>query len=304
MLLTFPLTEGDTTKEGCGHPNCKCSSIIKAAGDPSMVSELPYLNVEGLSPEEEKAKRELLIREHKEVLFAFQNLISTTWKALKRNKHTPKSVADYMESLEAFYRSRDSDEQPVPVFKHLMGQLREATGVEQVFIIIREHYSYYNHHVILEMIHGLGGHQTDRRKEQIFLEKFNYYARRKITECPRLYALPSLHDYCTMEVLVNRDLTDTTLHEVESVRLRVGIQLKLARHSLRLIYIEKSGMKRTMFTFQFPAFLHPLVFPLMDEQKKGLQKEKIVCLDCCNYKFSIEVSAMYVHVLCVSYTHT
>ena len=283
------LTESDGGKEGCGRANCQCSSVIKVTQAPSIAWELPYLNVEGLSHEEEQAKRARLLREHKEVLFAFQNLISTTWKALKRNNHTPKSIAEYVEGLEAFYRSRNSDEKPVPIYKQYLEQLRAATGIEEVFIIIREHYSYYNHHVILEMIHALGGHQTDRRKEQMFLEKFNYYARRKVIECPRLYALPSVRDYVTMVVLVNRDPADTTLHEIESVRLRIGIQLKLARNSLRLIYIEKSGARRMIHTYQFPAFLHSMVFPLNDEQKSGLHKEKIVSIDCCDYKFSIQV---------------
>lgn len=282
------MTEGGI--EGCGRPNCQCSSLIKVPQDSSTATELPYLIVEGLSAEEERAKRERLIREHKEVLYAFQNLISTTWKALKRNNHTPTSVAEYVEGLEAFYRSRNSEEKPVPLFKHLMEKLREVTGIEQVFIVIQEHYSFYNHHVILEMIHALGGHQTDRRKEQIFLEKFNYYARRRVIECPRLYSPPIVRDYCSMAILVNRDPADTTLHEIESVRLRVGIQLKLARNSLRLIYIEKAGVKRMIHTYQFPAFLFPLVFPLSQDQKTGLQKEKVISMECCDYKFSIEVS--------------
>lgn len=289
--FSFSLIESSGGKEGCGRANCKCSSVIKFSQQPNIAWELPYLNVEGLSREEEQAKRALFLREHKEVLFAFQTLISTTWKALKRNNHTPKSIADYVEGLEAFYRSRNSDEQPVPIYKQYLEQLRAAKGIDEVFIIIREHYSYYNHHVILEMMHSLGGHQTDRRREQMFLEKFNYYARRKVIECPRLYALPSAADYCTMVVLVDRDPADTTLHEIESVRLRIGIQLKMARNSLRLIYIEKSGARRMIHAYQFPAFLHSLVFPLNNEQKSGLHKEKIVSIDCCDYKFSIAVSS-------------
>ena len=255
-----------------------------------MAWDLPYLNVEGLSHKEEQAKRALLLREHKEVLFAFQNLISTTWKALKRNNHTPKSITEYIEGLEAFYRSRSSEEPPVPIYKQYLEQLRAASGIEDVFVIIREHYSYYNHHVILEMMHSLGGHQTDRRREQMFLEKFNYYARRKVIECPKLYALPSTSGYCTMIVLVNRDPADTTLHEIESIRLRIGIQLRMARNSLRLIYIERSGERRMIHAYQFPSFLHSMVFPLNDEQKTGLHKEKIISLNCCSYKFSIAVS--------------
>ena len=290
--VSILLTEGNSDEEGCGRPNCNCSSIIKAALEPSMEMELPYLDVEGLSSEQEQSKRELLIREHKEILFAFQNLISTAMKVLKRNNHTPKSVVEYVEGLEAFYRARDSKEQAVPLFKHLLPQLREVTRIEQVFAIIREHHSFYNHHLVIDMIHNMGVIQIGRRlrKEHNFLDKFNFYARRKLTECPRLYALPSLRGYCTMEILVNIDPADTILHEIESVRLRLGIQLKLARNSLRLIYAEKSGVRRTIYTFQFPAFLHSLVFPLNEEQKTALQKEKIVYLDCCGYRFSIEVS--------------
>ena len=290
--ISFSLTESSGGKDGCGRANCKCSSVVKFAQQPAIAWDLPYLNVEGLSREEEQEKRARLLREHKEVLFAFQNLISTTWKALKRNNHTPKSIAEYVEGLEAFYRSRNSEEQPVPIYKQYLEQLRAASDIQDVFIIIREHYSYYNHHVILEMMHSLGGHQTDRRREQMFLEKFNYYARRKVIECPKLYAMPSASGYCTMIVLVDRDPADTTLHEIESVRLRIGIQLKLARNSLRLIYIEKSGARRMIHAYQFPAFLHSMVFPLNSDQKSGLHKEKIVSLDCCDYKFSIAVSLL------------
>ena len=255
-----------------------------------MAWELPYLNVEGLSREEEQAKRALLLREHKEVLFAFQNLISTTWKALKRNNQTPKSIAEYVEGLEAFYRSRTSDEQPVPLYKQYLEQLRAATRIEDVFIITREHYSYYNHHMVLEMMHSLGGQLSDRRRQLMFQEKFNYYARRKVFECPRLYAVPSASGYCTMILLVDRDPTDATLHEIESVRLRIGIQLKLMRNSLRLIYVEKSGARRMIHAYQFPAFLHSMVFPLSNEQKAAFQKDRVITLDCCDYKFSIAVS--------------
>ena len=264
--------------------------------NPAMATDLPYLDVEGLTPEEEQAKREHHIREFKEVLFALQVLISDTIKGLKRNNHTPKSVADYMESIEAFYRSRNSEEEPVPLFRHLMAQIREMTSIEQVFVIIREHYSYFNHHVILEMKHSLAALQSNRGRELTFTEKFNYYARRKVTECPQLYALPSLQGYCTMILLTNRDPLNLSIHEVESVRLRLGIQLRLARNTLRLIYVEKAGVKRMTFTFQFPSFLHPLVFPLTDEQKTAFQKEKIVCIDCCDYRFSIEVSHMWGHL--------
>ena len=294
-LLYFLSTEAEV---GCGRSNCKCSDAIKFAQDPSLETELPYLDTEGLSSEEAQAKRDKLMREYKEIVFSYQMLVSYTIRGIIRNNHPVKAVSDYVEGLESFYRARNSKEEPVPVFKHLLDQIREVKSVDQLFVIIREHCSFFNHHAVIEMKHALGGHHSDRRREKTFLEQFNFYARRKVIECPQLYAHPSLHNYCTMHVLVDRDPTDFSLHEVESVRLRIGIQLKVARNTLRLIYLEKSGRKRVLITFQFPAFLHSLVFPLNDEQRTNLMKEKIVYMDCCDYKFSIEVSyIVHVHVV-------
>ena len=279
-------------RDGCGRPNCICSSVIKVARDPSMSTDLIYLDVEGLSEQEQQDKRDRLSREYKEVVYAFQILFSKVIKGLKRNSHTTKSVADYIEGIEAFYRSRNSEEKAVPIFGNLMDKVRAADSIEKQLIIISQHSSYFNNHAIVEMIHSLAGNHTDYRRENIFLEKFNLYARRKVTEIPRLYALPSIRDYCTIVMVVNRNLTEMSLHEIESVRLRVGIQLKLARNTLRLIYVEKNGIRRMTLAFQIPSFLHPMVFPLNKELKEILLKEKVITFRCCDYTFSIEVSSV------------
>ena len=161
---------------GCGCGKCTFSNFIER-GCPNPIpsaSSFPYLDLSGLTHEQQQELSGRLRFESQEIMMQFQKLVSTTIRSL-RNKKIPLAdlVSDIM-TLGAFdpvYKQRQ-----VPAFHHYFNNLQRADTVSKVFLVLADYFSFFNYQII-EHIIEMNGTEEDKENLQRYEEKFNQYAK-------------------------------------------------------------------------------------------------------------------------------
>jgi len=87
-------------------------------------------------------------------MFAFQHLVSATWKSLNQQATPPDELVEYVASLEAFDPEIITERKPL--YTMLLEELKEAETIEEIFIAIHEYFSLYNYQIIEDMLTRLG----------------------------------------------------------------------------------------------------------------------------------------------------
>ena len=219
------------------------------------------------------------------MVYAFQGLLSITWRSLTRRFMTPAKLVDYLESLDG----TTSNELPsVALFFQIMANLRDDQSVGEIFVDCHEYYSYFNHILIKGILLKLCATIENKRVLSNFEEKFSYFSKRKVIEVPPMFMTPSRHGHTCISVKVHHDPRHATINDVELFRQRLAELLKLHVYALRLIYIKvEEGMMVQMY--QFPWCLRPGLFPLTEQQETQLRRDRVLTLTCCDYEFNAEV---------------
>lgn len=297
MLQTFPVCFTDEEKrnksriekprpQGCGFENCRCATAIEAS------LKLPTTDVPFFDPESFEgdgvAHKEKLLLEHKEMVYAYQHLLSSTWRSLTRKSITATKLVDYLKALDGTNPDKLAAK---PLLTQILEELQEDTTVEEVFVDCHEYYSYFTHILIKDILLNLGGTIEDKRLFNHFRDKFSYFGKRKVVETPPVFMAPSKHGHTCITVKVNRDPRRSTINDLDLFRVRLCEMLHLSKYALRLISVEAED--ETMIQmYQFPSCLRSDLFPLTQRQKTQLRSDRILNLKCCDYEFDVEVSGV------------
>ena len=271
---------------GCGCGKCTFFSFIER-GCPTPIpsaSSFPYLDLSGLTDEQQQELRGRLRFESQEIMMQFQKLVSATIKSFKRQCVPLDELVSHVMALGAF--EPVFKEPQVPLLQFCFQELEAADSIPKVFLILKDYFSFFNYHIIEHIINTLGT-KTDKVRLQKYKEEFNQYAKRRIFECLPAFGPVSSTDHADIFVKVDSHYNNFTVAQIERFRHKLSEILRLSSQGiLRLCRVDKGCLQ---LMFQAPLFVQQDIFPLTGQQEKALAMIGIIRLTCGEYQFLVKL---------------
>ena len=288
---SLPPSEGSQKPPfGCGCGNCTFFSFIES-GCPTPIpseSSFPHLDLRRLTHEQQQELRGRLQFESQQIMMQFQELVSATIKSFKRRCVPLDDLVSHVMTLGAF--DPVFEESQVPVFYHYFKELKAADTIPKVFMVLNDHFSFFNYHVIEHIIKELGT-EEDKAVLQKYKEHFTKYAERRIFECLPEFGPVSDADHADIFVKVDSHHEKYTVAEIEKFRHKLSEILQISSKGiLRLCRVDK-GCFRLMF--QVPSFVQHKIFPLSKGQEEALVAIGVIKVTCDQYQFLVNLSEFF-----------
>ena len=273
---------------GCGCYKCTFFNFIeKGCPTPiTSVSSFPYLDLSGLTHEQQQELRGKLWSESRDIMIQFQELVSATIKSFKRRRVPLDELVSHVMTLGAF--DPVFKESQMPVFRFCFNELKAADTIPKVFVILNDYFSFFNYHIIEHIIKELGT-KKDKAKLQRYIEDFNQYAKRRIFECLPEFGPVTDADHADVFVKLDSQYDNYTVIQIEGFRRKLSKILHLSSQGiLRLCRVDKGCFQ---LMFQMPSFLKHEIFPLSKIQENTLAALGVIKLTCEEYQFQVILSA-------------
>ena len=280
--MPFPSEGSEKPPFGCGCGKCTFFSFIER-GCPtpfSPANSFPYLNINGLTHEQQEVLRERLRFESEKMMMRFQELLSATVKSLIKQSISHDELVIHVMALGAFKPVFKKPQ--VPAFHHCFQELQCADNVPKVFLVLKDYFSFFNYHILEHIIKELGTEQ-DKANLQSYRDDFNQYAKRRIFQC--LSEFGPENGVCHADIFVKLDTQydDYTVAEIKGFCHKLSEILNISSQGiLRLCRVEKGCFQ---LKFQVPSFVRQEIFPLYREQERILATEGVIKLTCGDYQF-------------------
>ena len=278
---------------GCGCGKCTFYSFLdRGCPTPiSSASSFPYLNVSGLTHEEQQELRGRLRFESQQIMIKFQKLVSATIKSFQERCVPLDNLVSHVMSLGAF--DPVFKESQVPVFHHRFEELKAADTIAKVFMVLKDYFSFFNYHILEHIIEELGT-EGDKSRLQTYKEDFNQYAKRRIFEFPPEFGPVSDAGHADVFVKLVSQYEIFTIAEIELFRHKLSEIVHISSQSvLRLCRVDKGCFE---LTFQVPSFVQQKIFPLSREQEMALEEEGVIQLKCGEYHFLSKICGRFAYV--------
>ena len=271
---------------GCGCGKCTFFSFIQK-GCPTPIpseSSFPYLELSGLTHEQQQELRGRLRCESQAIMMRFQKLVSATIKSFQRRCVPLYDLVSHVMALGAF--DPVFKESQVPVFYLRSNELKAADTVPKVFVVLNDYFSFFNYHILEHIIEELGS-EEDKAELQKYKENFNQYVKRRIFECLPEFGPVSDTDHADIFVKVDSQYENYTVAQIEDFRHKLSEILGVSPQGiLRLCRVDKGCFQLML---QVPSFVQHKIFPLSREQEKSLAAIGVIRLICGEYKFLVRL---------------
>ena len=176
----------------------------------------------------------------------------------------------------------------VPLLHNCYKDLMNAETIPDVFLQLRDYFSFFNYHIIDQIITQLGT-KEDKQELQKYKDDFQVYAKRRIYECLPQFGPVSETDHADIFVKVDSHYESYTVVELQEFQNRLSELFHISSQGiLRLCRVEKGCFQ---LMFQVPSFVQQRIFPLSSEQERALVAEGVIKLTCGNYEFIAKVRA-------------
>ena len=282
----FSSEESQNPPFGCGCGKCTFFSFIER-GCPTPIpsaSSFPYLDLSGLTHEQQQELRGRLQFESQEIMIRFQELVSATIKSFKRRCVPLDELVSHVMALGAFDPVFKKPQ--VPLLQFRFQELEAADSIPKVFLILKDYFSFFNYHIIEHIIKELGT-KTDKVRLQKYREEFNQYAKRRIFECLPEFGPVSSADHADIFVKVDSQYDNFTVAQIERFRHKLSEILHFSSQGiLRLCRVDKGCFQ---LMFQVPSFVQQKIFPLTREKEKALAMIGVIRLTCGEYQFLVKL---------------
>jgi len=283
--VSSPPSEGSQKPPfGCGCGKCTFFSFLER-GCPTPIpsaSSFPYLDLSGLTHEQQQELRGRLRSESQTIMIQFQELVSATIKSFKRRCVPLDDLVSHVMTLGAF--DPVFKEPKVPLFRHCFHDLKAADTIPKVFMILNDYFSFFNYHIIEHIIKVLGT-KKDKARLQRYKEHFNQYAKRRVFEWQPEFGPVSDADHADIFVKLDSHYDNYTVAQIEGFRQKLSEILRVSSQGvLRLCRVDKGCFQ---LMFQVPKFVQQEIFPLSGEQERTLKAEGVIKLTCGVYQFPV-----------------
>ena len=209
-----PPTEGSyKTPFGCGCGKCTFFSCTER-GCPTpitSISSFPYLDLSGLTHEQQEDLRGKLQFESQQIILQFQELVSATIKSLIKRNVSRDELVTHVMALGAF--KPVFKEPQVPAFHHCFKELKAADTIPKVFLVLNDYFSFFNYHILEHIIKELGT-EKDKTELQRYKEHFNQYATRRIFKCQPEFRPISEANHVNILVKLDSQYDEYTVTEI------------------------------------------------------------------------------------------
>ena len=280
---------------GCGCKHCTIANFMDCQKPVTTKTGLPYLDASGLTEVQKDTLVGRLLYESRDMLFAFQRLLSRAILSLKQRKISPEDLVTelmLLSALDPVLNKAKVPDTPTPVFRERLKELRDAKSINDVFFTIHDYFSFFNYEII-EHIITVFGTKDDQEGVHLYKETFERYCKRRVFECPpHVYGSRSESDHARLVVKKDGVLGNFNMNELKVFQYKLGLILQVTEHTPQLVSVEEGCLQ---LTFQIPAFVQHLVFPLSADQEKLLQAEGVLALICSDYKFPVQVTILDRH---------
>ena len=271
---------------GCGCGKCTFFTFIMIGCTRPIpsVSSFPYLDLSGLTPEQQQILRGSLQTEFINITMQFQYLVSTTLTSLQKQCVKVRNILSHLMKFETSEPVlKDSK---APVFHQQLRNLEKAESIEEIFWILKDYMSFFNYHVIEHIINGLGT-EKDKAELKKYTANFQQYAKRRVYQCPPQFGPVSEAGHADIFVKVDFRYEDYTVVEIEVFRQKLSKLLTVSSQGVLCLCLVEKGC--IQLTFQVPSFVKDKIFPLSGEQERALADEGIIRLVCGDYHFQVSI---------------
>ena len=250
----------------------------------STPSSFPYLGESELTPEQQERLNIRLCVESEDIIRKFWHLHSRVYESLRQRNVPVDRLVVHLLSLGAFDPvTKDSQK---PILQTFSQQLQNAESIEDVLLAIKDHFSFFNYHVIEHIVDKLGTDQ-DKVELQNYTKDFDEYSKRRIYECPTVYGPMSSADHVDLVLKLDSVYKKFTVKELKKFEYRLSrIFCVSPQSALRLCRAEEGCLQ---LIFHVPSFVQEEIFPLSSEQERALTEEGVIRLTCGDYQFAAKV---------------
>ena len=184
---------------------------------------------------------------------------------------------DCLGSIKPLYKDA-----PLPVFGCQLPELRKTASVDDAMSVISSYCSFFNYHILEEIIENLGTEQ-DKMNLEKYKEEFSAYAQRHVFECPSEVGEISEDGQSNMFVTLDVMYDSYTVSHLYAFVSNLQRVLKIPAVSLRLCRIGPGSLK---LIFQLLLSLQQVIFSLSSDQEAELAGLGVVNLSCGDYQFT------------------
>lgn len=251
----------------------KCSSIeiVSRRCPQDTSSQFPCLAAEYLDDDDKDILRGHLQSQFRKISMKYANLISLVIQSLTQREITPAKLVETLIGLEGFIPLKKE----CRLLQDRLEEMNAAKSIADIFIILKNYSSVYNHEIIEHIVDKLGANK-DKRELDKYKEHFKNYCRCNIFECPMPSRRKKSPKHADL-VLKIESMKEYTVEAIQLFRSQLIELLKLTRYTLNLDDIQKGCLQ---VTFLFPRFLKTHIFPLNADQKQGLRGLNVISLEC------------------------
>ena len=226
---------------GCGCAKCTFFSFIKR-GCPTPLpsaSSFPYLDLSGLTHEQQQGLRGRLQFESQEIIICFQKLVSATINSFEKQFVPPDELVSHVMPLGALHPV--FKEPQVPLFQNRFKELEVANTIPKVFWVLKDYFSFFNYHILEHIIEELGT-EDDKGRLQTYKENFKQYAKGRIFERPPDFGPVSNVDHADIFVIVDSHHDNYTVAEINVFCHKLSEITRVSSHGiLHLCRVDKWG---------------------------------------------------------------
>jgi len=220
--------------------------------------------------------------ETQEIMTKFQRLVSITKQSLSSRQVAIDDIVSHIMTLGAFDPVFKG--QQLPVFQHCIKELESADTVTKVFLTLKDYLSFFNYHIIEQIIEFLGSPE-DKKELRTYEKYFEEYAKKRLYECLPQFGPVSETDHADVFVKVDSQYENYTVREVETFRCRLCAILRVSSKGvLRFCRVDKGCFQ---LWFQISLLVQQKLFQdsLSKEQEDALLAEKVIMFKCGEYEF-------------------
>ncbi len=231
----------------CGQ--CDLLSYLDNGCPKSSSKQYPYLDLSELDEDDKQDIVQRLSQDTSSIIQSFADLDSNTSESLRKQDISIDRLVNIALSI-GVYKSDVSD---VSMLEDDKKELRGAKSIDAAFIILRNHWSFFDYEILSHIIRHLGS-DADKENLKGYNEKFKLFCERKVTEVS-----PSIFDQDGQKrkrrkyfvVLITKAIVQN-LKDVKAAERKVASLLGLAVSALRLHRIDISSI---ILVFSIPSFL-------------------------------------------------
>ena len=224
------------------------------------INPFPYLNIANLDEDSRDDLIQVLTNDLTEIMRCFADLLDRTAVSVG-NYGKPTAIVQRLMVRALSLGAYESPSIQKPLLEEDEIELKCSNSVDEAFIILRRHMSFFNFELLQHIINCEELCTNDRQRIEKYCDKFDTFCRRKVFEVPPdVYGQP--RSDCKRKsfvVLMTKHESEPNLVCVRAAKQKIATILKLKSSMLHLHRIDEGSL---LLVFSIPEFVAQHLFPL------------------------------------------